>query len=292
MTSLHGPILLAGCGDLGVGLGARLAEDGVEVWGLRRQVQSLPSFLQGWAADLTQPETLIHPPASFTTVVYTATPERGSGGSGYQAAYVEGVRHLLEALPSIQRFVLVSSTSVYVQTQGEEVTEDSPTRPSHKTGQAILEGERLVFELGKAACVVRFGGIYGPRRTGLMEQVLQGQAVCYDGAVRYTNRIHRDDCVRMLHHILYLPQPAPIYIGVDSGPAPRNEVLRWLAKQLHVAPPVTRPASEAPESRRQRSNKRCQNHRIVKTGFVFQYPTYKDGYRAIIAAQKEEEEDT
>lgn len=275
-------ILLAGCGDLGAGLGERLAQEGHDVWGLRRRTSLLPKFLRGWAADLRAPDTLTAPPASFSTIVYTATPPRRAGEDDYRAAYVDGVRNLLHALPTVQRIVLVSSTSVYAQNDGSEVNEDSPTQPTHYSGQILLQGEQLVLTHSADGCIVRFGGIYGPQRTQLLESVRQGRAVCYDGPTRYTNRIHRDDCVRMLHHLLSVPSKSSIYLGVDSCPAPRREVLQWLAKQLHVEPPPTQPASDAPQGRRGRSNKRCLNALVRQTGFTFQYPTYQDGYGAIL----------
>lgn len=283
-------LLMAGCGDLGTGLGETLAADGWTVWGLRRSTEGLPPTLRGWAADLTRPETLRPLPASFDAVVYTATPDRYDE-AGYRQAYVTGVHNLLDALAAQSqppsRVILVSSTSVYAQNTGEDVDETSPTEPTHYAGRTILEGERAMQALGERGVIVRFGGIYGPHRTQLLDSVRQGKAVCYEGPPRYTNRIHRDDCVGVLGHLLTLPETAPLYLGVDNEPAPRDDVLRWLAAQLGRPEPPTAPGSDAPTGRRTRSNKRCRNRRLRDSGYAFLYPSFREGYRAMIASSQD-----
>jgi nucleoside-diphosphate-sugar epimerase len=131
--------------------------------------------------------------------------------------------------------------------------------------------------------VLRFGGIYGPSRTGLIERVRQGVAACRDGPPLYTNRIHRDDCAGALHHLMMLPAPESLYIGVDHESAEQCDVLRWLAARLGAPPPRVEAASPA-NTRRQRTNKRCRNAKLVASGYVFRYPTYREGYAALLAA--------
>jgi nucleoside-diphosphate-sugar epimerase len=128
--------------------------------------------------------------------------------------------------------------------------------------------------------VVRFGGIYGPGRTRLIDSVRSGQARCEPGL--YTNRIHRDDCAGVLEHLLALAAPAPLYIGVDDEPALQCEVLRWLAQQLGVPPPV--PSGAPDDSRRRGGNKRCCNARLRASGYRLLYPSYCEGYTALLRA--------
>lgn len=278
-------ILLAGCGDLGTSLGLLLAKQGWEVWGLRRHAANLPSPLHGWSADLQHPHTLQHPPTQFDAVVYTATPDQYDE-MGYRGAYVDGVRNILTVLQQqsrpFSRFLLVSSTSVYDQNHGEMVDELSPATPSHYSGKTILEGESLVQALGERGTIVRFGGIYGPSRLQLLQSVIQGTAVCYDGPPRYTNRVHREDCIHILFHLLQLPSLDPLYLGVDHDPAPSHEVLCWMAEQLGVPAPPTLAEHEAPQGRRTRSNKRCSNKKLLASGYTFLYPTFREGYHEII----------
>jgi len=87
-------------------------------------------------------------------------------------------------------------------------------------------------------------------------------------------------------------QPMPLYLGVDSAPVPRGEVLRFLAAELGVADPgAGAPASATAggSSRNGRASgprggdKVCSNALLLASGFRFAYPGYRDGYLAILA---------
>jgi len=138
------------------------------------------------------------------------------------------------------------------------------------------------------AVVIRFGGIYGPGRTRLIDSVRAGTATRPAGPPLYTNRIHRDDCARVLEHLLFLPTPAPLYLAVDDDPAPLGEVLSWLATQIDVPePPLAVSQPLKPGGRggdpaaRARASKRCRHTRLRASGFQFRYPSYRDGYAAL-----------
>lgn len=280
-------ILIAGCGYVGSALGVRLAAVGHEVWGLRRTATGLPAGVHHVAADLMDPQTLRQLPPAIDTVFYTAA-AAGTDDAAYRAIYVDGLRYLLEALvsqrQSPRRVFFTSSTAVYAQAHGEWVDEASPTEPEHFTGRRVLEGEQLLLTGPFPATVLRLGGIYGPGRVGLIERVRQGLARCREGSALYINRIHRDDCAGALHHLMTLPQPDTIYIGVDHEPAEQCDVLRWLAAQLGAPPPRVE-ALPGVEPQRSRTNKRCRNAKLIASGYTFRYPTFRDGYAVLLDAR-------
>lgn len=288
-------ILIAGCGDVGATLGQSLSGAGHEIWGLKRRPIDLPPGIRPLAADLTDPETLTLLPPALDFVVYSAA-ATGFSEAAYQAAYVAGVRNLLIALSGAhqqpRRLLFTSSTSVYAQHHGEWVDEDSPAEADSFSGRCIREGERLMAASGWPTVAVRFGGIYGPRRTRLIESVRDGSATRPPGPPLYTNRIHRDDCARVLEHLLFLPDAEPLYLAVDDDPAPLAEVLDWLAIQLGASqPPLAvhsplKPGAEAGSNSalRMRVSKRCRNARLRASGFTFRYPGYREGYAALLCA--------
>ncbi|MDG4560228.1 MAG: SDR family oxidoreductase [Candidatus Competibacter sp.] len=288
-------ILIAGCGDIGTTLGLSLNAAGHRVWGLKRRPDDLPPALEPLAADLADPATLTVLPPALDYIVYSAA-AAGFSEALYEAAYVAGVRNLLNALRQAgqqpKRLLLTSSTSVYAQHQGEWVDEDSPAAAASFSGRCIRAGEQVLWDSGWPAVVVRFGGIYGPGRTRLIDSVRDGSATRPAGPPMFTNRIHRDDCARVLEHLLFLPDPAPLYLAVDDNPAPLAEVLNWLATQLGVpepsvvASPALKPGSDNRPSlaSRQRASKRCRNARLRGSGFQFRYPSYRDGYAALLRA--------
>lgn len=274
-------VLIAGCGYVGAALAKSLLLDAHDVWGLRRHTASLPMGVRPVAADLAVAGSLAELPPYLDFVVYMASPG-GSDDLLYRTAYAVGLRNLLEALEAQaqhpRRVLFVSSTSVYAQQDGEWVDESSPTQPVHFSGRRVLEAEGALREAAFPGTVLRLGGIYGPGRTRLVERVREGRAVFRKPPV-YTNRIHRDDAAGALRHLMQLASPESLYLGVDCEPADERTVQSWLAGVLGAPPP--RPAASDRDGR-PRSNKRCRNDRLRGSGYRFRYPSFREGYRAVL----------
>jgi len=278
-------ILIAGCGYVGTALGELLVEDEAVVWGLRRRTASLPPRLRAIEADLSVPRSLDALPRDLDYVFYTAAPGSGGEQIHYRHAYIDGLRNLLAALEERKqhprRIFFTSSTSVYGQNDGSEVDEDSETKPLRFNGKILLEAEELLRQAVFPSTVVRFGGIYGPRRTRLMDNVRAARARYRDDPPVYTNRIHQDDCAGVLRHLMQLPDPAELYLAVDNEPAPERVVMEWMAGVF--GSPIPRPLSpDEQRSGRSGANKRCSNQRLLASGYTFRHPTFREGYSALI----------
>ncbi|MBV0934624.1 SDR family oxidoreductase [Marinobacterium weihaiense] len=270
-------VLIAGCGDIGTHLGLRLVADGAQVFGLRRTINQLPDGIHGIAADLADPVSLEALPAC-DYLFYTAA-AKSRDPDVYRRTYVDGLRNLLAALPEPPRHLfLTSSTGVYHQHEHDWVDEQSPTLPRSDTGRLLLEAEQLALHSGLAATVVRFSGIYGPGREHLQRQVLAGIAAPPE-PLHYSNRIHRDDCVGVLRHLLQRAEDGatlkPLYLASDDSPTPIHEVMEWLAQKLGVAIETRQPI-------RRGGSKRCSNRRLRASGYRFRYPDYRSGYAAML----------
>jgi nucleoside-diphosphate-sugar epimerase len=278
-------VLIAGCGYVGSALGGRLVAKGNTVWGLRRRPLALPQGIQPIEADLSVARTLEELPPGLDHVVYAVSPA-GSDDAHYRAAYVEGISRLLEALDRQgqrpRRVFFLSSTGVYAQNKGEWVDESSPTEPAHFTGKRLLEGEKLLADSSFAGTVLRLGGIYGPRRTSMLERARSGRSTYRKGGPYYTNRIHRDDCAGAIQHLMELESPGPLYIGVDEEPAEELVVLRWITGALGAPEPRLESEPSRGTGGRPRTNKRCRGDLLRETGYSFQYPTFREGYAALI----------
>lgn len=282
-------VLVAGCGYVGSALARALVADGHTAFGLRRRPTGLPEGVVPVAADLSDPATLRSLPRALDVIVYAAAADSFSDDA-YRRAYVDGPRHLLDALVAAaaqpQRVLFLSSTAVYGQSCGEWVDESSETRPQGFSGARILAGETAMQGGPFAATVLRLGGIYGPGRTRLVERVRRGEARLRGGPPHYTNRIHRDDCAGALRHLIGLATPERIYLGVDTEPADERDVVRWLARALGVPePPLAEPeaAPATPHATRPRGSKRCSSARLIASGYRFSFPTYREGYEDAIA---------
>lgn len=270
-------VLIAGCGDVGCQLGLNLISHGLEVYGLRRNINQLPDGIQGISADLADPASLAALPA--TDIVVYASAASKHDEAGYKQAYVEGLSNLLAALPAKPKHLFFTSSSgVYHQNDSDWVDEDSPTEPTSFSGQIMLQAEQAALNSGVPTTVVRFSGIYGPGRNHLLNQVRSGRSAPESPAL-FSNRIHRDDCAGVLAHLVQRAlsgQPLdPIYLASDDEPAALHEVSAWLAEQLGVE--ITDRSAT-----RRAGSKMCSNRRLRATGYNFRYPSYREGYGAIL----------
>lgn len=271
-------MLIAGCGYVGTALGLELLAAGDRVWGLRRTPSHLPAGFDAIAADLSGAGALQVLPRSIDYVVYCASADDASDAA-YVKAYVTGLDRLLGALErsSVRRVFFTSSTAVYAQAEGQWVDEASETAPTYFSGVRLLEAERVLGASGLPSTVLRCSGIYGPGRTRLVESVRQGTA---KSSERFTNRIHRDDVAGAILHLLRSDQPPERLLLSDDEPAPERDVLAFLAARLDVPePPQAR--DSAPAAPRG-SSKRCNNARLRATGYELRYPSYREGYAAML----------
>jgi len=277
-------VLIAGCGDVGTEVGLRLAAAGYEVRGLRRRPDALPAPIVPCRGDLASGDGVAAAARDVELVVYAAAAD-GFSDQAYRSAYAGGLANVLAALREVRapvaRVLFTSSTAVYGQEDGSWVDETSPTEPRGFSGRRTLKAERLLLESGMPATVLRLGGIYGPGRTRLIDEVRSGRAVCSEGPPIYTNRIHRDDAAGAIVHLLRTQDADGVFLGVDHDPAERCEVLDWLADRIGVPRPRRVPPGEA--SRQRGGNKRCSNAKLVGAGFRFRYPTFREGYEALVA---------
>jgi nucleoside-diphosphate-sugar epimerase len=262
-------VLIVGAGDLGLALATRFVERGEDVTTLNRSGTAVAGA-RSWRADLADPASLRGLPRSDLVVFTTAPPGRDE--AAYRVAYTDGPRHVLEALPNQpRRAVLTSTTGVYGIDDGSWIDEHSPTEPTRSTAGAVLEGE-LALRDAVPTVVVRPAGIYGPGRSGLRDRVLAGEeGVAADGTPRWTNRIHRHDVVSALLTASTTGEAPGTLIAVDDEPAPRDDVIRFLADQLGAPPPATIDVS-------QETGKRCRNTALRALGWEPRYPSYREGY--------------
>jgi len=207
-------------------------------------------------------------PAAFDVVVYAAS-TGGGGPEAYALAYDVGVKRALAwaAAVGAQTFVFTSSTGVYRQDDGRIVDEESVVGGA-PTADAILGGERAVLNSGFAkARVLRFGGLYGPGRHHLVDQLRRGEHVIGGRIDHYINYLHRDDAASALLAALVAgPDGARVYNVGDGCPVTKEALARWIAERLGQPAPVFDPS--APAGPRVAKGGRTQPSRIVATGRI------------------------
>ncbi|MGG7306279.1 NAD-dependent epimerase/dehydratase family protein [Curtobacterium sp. AB451] len=278
-------IVIAGCGDLGIETGLRFAAAGHRVVGLRRRAELVPAPLTGQGVDLRRSVPEI---PRDTRVVVVAVAAGSRDVDEYRATYVDGLRNVLDGIDAsgaAPRVIVVSSTAVYDVDDGSTVTEDTPATGGTPTADVLVEAEALLRDRAPGAVLARLSGVYGPGRERLIDQVRGGSArrAPVDGASPHTNRIHRDDAAAALVHLATLEDPAPTYLVTDDEPSRLDDVYAFLAAELGVPVPQRAAAEEGTVGRQGAGDKRLSNGLLRGTGWVPRYPTFREGYRAVLA---------
>ncbi len=281
-------ILIAGLGDLGTGLAEQLLADGHRVSAIRRG-DGCPVGVELYSQDLTEGAAML-PPDQVDLMVIIMTPAEYSE-EGYLKAYVRAPLTLLEALAQQQPLppvVFVSSSAVFGELSGE-VDEATPPRPERYNGKVLLaaEEEISVRAMGTA---VRFTGIYGPGRYRLIDKaarLARGEETL--PAAQWTNRIHRDDCVGLLHSVtsgwLEGREMPPLVVGTDNVGGRNLDVLQWLAEQQGLTLDVPDDALDnTPAGKQVKSLYISQGHYTLK------YPGYQEGYAQVLAERSSPEQ--
>lgn len=189
-------IVIAGCGYIGSRVARLWQEQGAEVSCLVRSPETCAALAEeGCAAravSLDDPAA-VNLPDMDGAILYYLIPPPGGGITDTRA------RRFIDTIqngPRPAKIIYMSATSVYSETGGGTVTEESPTEPHATMGKRRLDAERAFQGYGEAAgvpvVILRVSGIYGPGRLPLM-QISQGQPLLREDESGPSNRIHADD---------------------------------------------------------------------------------------------------
>ena len=271
-----GRVLWLGFGSLGISAAPLLQARGFELVGVRRDIAKLPAGISGRSADVLDPGALQQlAEQNWSGVIVTLT-AAAYNANAYQRTYVEGAKNIARAFAGEVPVLFASSTSVYENADGTWVDENTVLQPSGFSGRAMLEAEEALQSGRVNSCAVRFSGIYGRAEPRMLKQLREG-SICSKSPVSYTNRIHYRDAGAVLVHLLERRlagvELAACYLATDSYPAPRREVMEWLAQAEGID---LQGLTEAAASSRG-YNKRCSNARLLATDFRLEYPDYRSG---------------
>lgn len=162
-------------GFLGGALARRLVEQGHEVFAYgRRHIDSIEHSILNYSQwDLRDgPIT-----APFVDAVVHCAAMVGDWGreADYHRVNVDGTMAVLTTFSDVDRFIHVSTTSVYSSNQpNRHLTEDAPVGTELHTAYAKTktEAEQAVTSSGRNAVILRPHIVYGPGDTTLLPRVL------------------------------------------------------------------------------------------------------------------------
>lgn len=153
------------------------------------------------------------------------------------ADFVLKMANLLEEIKNsdVEKVVLVSSISVYDDSQGEVSEKDRP-QPKTNSGKQLLQVEELfAHSEGLQTTVVRFGGLIGGTRQPV--KYLTGRKDLVDGHAP-VNLIHRDDCIHILLEIVNQDAFGKVFNAVNPHHPLKSAYYTHKAKELGLVPPT------------------------------------------------------
>lgn len=302
--------IIFGCGYLGLRVGRLWRQSGDHTIAVSRYEQRGSEPTSAARAgmftalgDVTKPKTLgwckTQIPnlggASVEAMLFAVGYDR-TGNADIHTAFATGLQNVLEALPpSITRVIYISTTGVYGPAAGEWVDESTAPNPQREGGAASLAAEQALagHSLGGRSAILRLGGLYGPGRVPHLEKLRAGEPlpVPEDG---WLNLIHVDDAARIVvaADAWLARQPLAvtphIFCVVDHEPVRRREYYAEAARRLGATrPQFEQPSADSPAAARAAVSRRVSNERLRTTiDFDFQYPTYREGLAAVLAADK------
>jgi nucleoside-diphosphate-sugar epimerase len=232
------------------------------------------------------------------THVLSTVPPSGDGGEGEGEA-VDPVLHAygaaLAAAPCLRWAGYLSTTGVYGDHAGGWVDETTPPAPGHERSRRRLAAEQEWAALGARIPVdlFRLAGIYGPGRS-VLDDIRAGRARRVIKPGHPFCRIHRDDiAAAVLAAMRQERAPGVRVLNLsDDEPADSAVVVAEGARLLGVPLPPAVTFAEAAARMSPLGRSFWQESRRVRAegtqqalGLRWRYPTYRDGLRAILAAE-------
>jgi nucleoside-diphosphate-sugar epimerase len=280
------------CFGLGFSAGAlalRLRERGFAVAGTCRSAEKAAALAaQGFDMHLfAEGHPLADPSRALagTTHLLLSVPPGEAGDPVFHAHGSE----IAALAPTLQWVGYLSTTGVYGDRGGEQVSEASPLTPSTERGRRRLAAEAAWSSLHLPLHIFRLAGIYGPGRNQL-RGILDGTARRIVKPSQIFSRIHVDDIAAILEASIARPRPGAAYNVCDDEPAPPQEVVAYAAKLLGREPPPEIDFDKAELSPMARSfyaeSKRVSNRLLhEELGVRLRYPTYREGLSALLAVE-------
>lgn len=290
-------LVIFGCGYVGRALAAAARVAGAEVTALTRNPRIAAELsregIEVVVGDLAASDwhSAITRPVDF---VVNCVSSGGGTPEDFQRSYVRGMQSVLAWLaarpPAVATFVYTSSTSVYPQGSGVIVDETAATGAGPFNGQILLESENLLRAASANAVrrsfVLRLAGIYGPERHYLLNQLRDGATVLAGDPAHRVNLAHRDDIVAAIIACLNAPPAitSSVFNVADGAPAPKGEVVRWLAEQLGVpAPGFDGSTSSHRRAGQPMPDRIISSAKIQRElGWRPRFPDYRAGYAELL----------
>ena len=234
--------VIIGCGDVGRRIARQLRQTNGSEFSISAFVHSQTSVeacaalsisaqcfdLDALKIDLKQ--------CDKAEIYYTVAPQKNGLQDRRSKALLDNFSEL-NIVPS--KAVVISTTGVYGDCQGEWVDENSTTQPQTERGQRRLDLEMQWLAWGNATgvpvVILRVPGIYANSRLPI-ERIKKRTPVVRAQECGFTNRIHADDLAQVSIAAMCDAQAGEIFNVTDGTPGKISEYLQAAAQVLGEQP--------------------------------------------------------
>ena len=275
-------VLIIGCGDIGLRVAKQLSRSH-RVFALTtsknrfqelREVGAIPIF-----GNLDQPESLWRLPGLAQTVIHLAPPQN----LGNRDCRTRNLLRILAQAPDVvRRLIYISTTGVYGDHGGAQVSEITPVNPQSERAQRRVDAERTLRlwapAHGVALTILRVPGIYAADRLPL-ERLHSKTPALIPEEDAYSNHIQSDDLARLVCAAVYHGKPQRVINACDGGQTKMGDYFDEVADAFGLDRPPRLPASQLQKIVSpmlwsfMRESRRVTNARLPELKTPLRYPS-------------------
>lgn len=275
-------ILIIGCGDIGLRVAKQLSKH-YRVFALTSQKSRFSELIQSGAlpilGNLDQPESLWRLSDLAQTIIHLAPPQ----SVGVRDNRTRNLlRILAQGSNTVRRLIYVSTTGVYGDHQGAQVSEVTPVNPQSERAKRRVDAERTLRLWGPAhgveVTILRVPGIYAADRLPL-ERLHAKTPALLPHEDAYSNHIHSDDLANLVCAAVYHGKPQRVINACDGGQTKMGDYFDQVADAFALERPPRLPAEQLQKIVSpmlwsfMRESRRVTNTRLAELKTPLRYPS-------------------
>ena len=283
------PVAIVGCGYIGKLLAQELLNDNISVTGIVSSESSKQACLElgitCTAVDLDNIQQDLN--LQEHNVIYLVPPPP----TGQKDTRITSFLNAIEKNEP-NRFVLISTTGVYGNCNGNWIDETAALNPTadraYRRADAEQQVEKYCQRHNIPLVILRVAGIYGPGKIPIA-RIKSEQPIVNQQDSPFTNRIHAYDLVSINKLALSRQDITGIYNVTDGTPGTMYEYFNGVAKALGLPAPPAISIAEAQQALSKgmlsyvAESRRISNKKLLEDfKLKLQYPTLKDGLKNVL----------
>lgn len=243
--------MISGCGDIGKRVAKKWRQqkgtsvENFDVYGLVRSDSSRAELealdIIPVIADLDKPKSLTVLPTEGAIIFHLAPPpSNATDGDNITDPRMKALLAACEANGLPEKIILLSTTAVYGDCNGEWIDETAKVNPQTDRGRRRLDAEESLRHWAEehdiSYSIIRVSGIYGPGRLPV-ERIKKGLPILREDQSPFSNRIHQDDLAMVCVAAAQRAPSGSIYNACDGSPSTMSHYFKSIANALDLPQP-------------------------------------------------------